>query len=350
MALLFMDGFDSYGTSIASAPSPSGILARKYSGAPSNGAMTVRAGRLDGYCLRFYNDDFNTDGLRPAALTTNATLVVGVAVKFGSILDNSRFVRFVDGANVGVQLLLRADGELSVYNVRTSTQLGITSGLGLLSNTWYYVEIKVVAGASGSFDVHVAGVSVLSASGVDTSATVGHDYNATFALTNPNYSALTTDFDDLYCVDGSGSVNNDLLGNMRVVTLRPDGAGITTEFTPDSGSNYARVNEAICGDDTNYVEDSTAGHKDLYVYDALNGISVGIKGVMVCTDCRETDASPFSLKTVCKSGTTEDADAGQAISSTTFVTKRRVLETNPDTTAAWTYDGVDAAQFGVQVA
>ena len=96
-------------------------------------------------------------------------------------------------------------------------------------------------------------------------------------------------FDDLYVCDGSGSVNNDFLGDVRVVTVRPNGAGGSTQWTPDSGSNYARVNETISGEDSNYVEDGTSGHEDRYAYGDLSGV-LGIKGLVICTDCRETDA------------------------------------------------------------
>lgn len=348
--LLWIDGFDNYGTTVGY-PSPSGVVARNYSTAPINNHLNVQTGRLSGYCLRFYNGEYSTAYLRPPALTTNATLVVGVAFKFGSIIVvDSRLICFVDEATTGIVMFATVGGEISIRNGRTGLTLGTTSGLGLQVSTWYYVEVKIVAGSSGSYTVKVGGNVVLTGSG-DTRAVVGHDYNSSFALTNPYFSSLITYFDDLYCLDGSGTVNNDFLGNMRIVTIRPDAAGDSTQFTPDSGNNYARVNEAICGDDSNYVQDAVADEKDLYNYGALGGVLTSIAGIVVITDCRETDATSFNLKTVCKSGATESDDAGQVIGSINYVSRRRLMETDPNTASLpWTPTTLEAAQFGVKVA
>jgi hypothetical protein len=345
MALLWIDGFDNYGVTAGAAPSPTGVLARKYGTVAQESAMRIYAGRLGGYCISMYNGAF---ALASPVLTTDATLVVGLALKYTNLGSSTGpFVRFDDGANWGMSVWLSTGGELAVRN-RSSAQLQITSGLELAADSWYYIEFKVVCGATGSYSVYVDGVEVLSATGVDTRATEGHDYCGTFRLYAPNYSGATHYFDDLYCLDGTGSLNAPL-GNCRVSTIRPDVAGDSAQFTPDTGDNYARVAETVCDDDTSYVEDSTSTHKDLYGYAALAGIVANIKGVMVCTDCRETDATSFSIKTVCKSGATESDDTGLSVGSTNYVTRRRVLEDDPNTTDPWDKDDLDAAQFGVKV-
>lgn len=236
-------------------------------------------------------------------------------------------------------------GELAVY--KGGSSIATTSGLNIIAGAWYYIEFKVVTGTTGTYELRVDGVNVLSSGSYNTKTT--NNYHTTFRLTGWESSSYGPVFDDLYCLDGSTGLDTDFLGNMRVVTIRPDGAGGSTQWTPDTGSNYARVNEEVCGDDSNYVEDSTTGHEDLYDYAALTGIVGDIKGVMVCTDCRCTDATSFTLKTACNSGGTESDDAGQAISSTTFVTKKRVIEKDPHTTAAWDIAGINAAQFGILV-
>ncbi len=48
------------------------------------------------------------------------------------------------------------------------------------------------------------------------------------------------------------------------------------------------------------------------------------------------DTTAYNIKTVCKSGSTTDADAGQAIGVTTYKTRRRVMEQNPDGPDNWT--------------
>jgi len=347
MALLWIDGFDSYGTSTGSAPSPTGVVGRKYSTIFAESSMKIRAGRLGGYSLDIYWNGY----IIPENLTTDATIVLGAAIMFRNLIENNvSFLRFMDGALNGFGVRIMSDGELAVCD-GAGTQKKITTGLGLVANVWYYIEFKVVVNnTTGSYNLRVAETSVLSDSGLNTRADGGtHNYYTTFKVYMPLPSTITTGVDDLYCLDGSGSVNNDFLGNMRVVTLRPDEAGDSAQFTPDTGSNFARVNEEVCGNDSNYVEDATTGHEDLYNYGALTGISDNIKGIMVCTDCRETDATSFIIKTVCKPSTTDRPDAGQSVGSTSYVTKRRILETNPDGTDPWDVTSINAAQFGVQV-
>lgn len=339
--LLWIDGFDSYGTSAT--PAPSGVLARKYADVAEPTYMNVVAGRLGGYSL-ILGDNSAYCFLAPGNLTTDSTLVVGVAVMFPGFW-HERFLTFYDGPNRGMGVTIETGGELAVYN--NNTQLKITSGLGLVPGVWYYIEFKVVCGVSGSYDLHVGTVSQLSDTGVDTRSGSGNNYHTTFRLSGVTLAPTTgLHVDDLYCLDGVGD-SVDFLGDMRVVTLRPNGAGNSTDFTPGpTGPNYACVNEVVCDDDTSYVEDDTTGHKDLYDYQDLTGIG-SIKAVAVWTDCRETDATPFTLKTVCRSGGADDADAGQSIGSTSYLTKRRILEQDPATVAPWT--SVDAAQFGVEV-
>ena len=344
MALLWIDGFDNYGTTAGSAPSPAGIVGRKYPTIYHESNFYVRIGRLAGYALDLSYDNSPYFGV--TGLTTNDTVVVGFAVKL--VLSNDiTFFSLYDGTTQGVCLAVQTTGEIKVK--RGSTLLGTTAGLGLVASNWYYIELKVkcAGGTSGTYELRVGGANVCSSAGANTQA--GSDaYHDGFRFNGMGVNA-TMCVDDFYLLDASGAANNDFLGNMRVTALRPDSAGDSTQFTPDSGNNYARVNEAVCGDDTNYVEDATSTHVDLYNYDALSGITSGIKGVMVCTDCRETDGTSFSLKTECKSGTTTSDDAGQVIGSTNYVTKRRILEVDPDTAVAWIKTGLDAAQFGVKV-
>jgi len=342
MALLWIDGFDTYGTTTGSAPSPAGIVGRKYAATTGENYFRVGSGRLGGYSLNLPNDSIYFGA---ASLTATDTVVAGFAVRFAAI-GTRLFFALYDGATLGVNLTLTPAGEIVIKC--GSTTLATSSNAAIAINTWYYVELKVKChSTTGTFELRVGGIAVSSGSGVDTQAGANSYHDGFRFLGQVTSSSMY--LDDFYFLDSSGSVNNDFLGNRRIVTLYPDAAGDSTDFTPDSGSNYARVNEAVSGDDADYVEDSTAGHKDLYGYAALSGVESDIAGVQVTTDCRETDATNFTLITVCKSATTESDDAGQAIGTTSYTSKRRIIETDPDTAAAWTTAGVDAAQFGIKV-
>jgi hypothetical protein len=343
--LLWIEGFEGFGTTIGSAPSPTNVVSRKYSGVSNESDMDIEVGRLGGYCIEFPYTG-RTQYLSPAALTINSILVVGVAVRF-TTLGNSSFLRFYDGATLGMNVRLTINGELAVY--RGTTLIATTSGLGIQIATWYYVEFKVLCHASaGSYELRVGEETVLSATGVNTQ--VGSNaYHTTFQLAQYTVDA-PTQFDDTYCLDGSGSVNNDFLGNMRVNAIYPNADTVAKAWTRSAGSdNYVLVDEVVCDDDTTYVESETTDQKDLYEYSPLSGVVSAIKGIQINTICRETDAESFDLVTVVKSGSTESDNSPQAIGSTNYVVKRRIVELDPDTGLAWTVSGVNAVQAGIKM-
>ena len=343
--LLWIEGFEGFGTSVGNAPDPVGIVERKYStdtGTSSNWYITL--GRLGGFSLYM---SYAGAYMQSPALTTNATMVVGFAVKFKALGTNT-FLSLYDGTTQGMNLRLTAGGEVAIY--RGGTVLETTVGLGLTAGAWYYMEFKVLCANSpgGTYELRVGGINVASDSGLDTEAG-SNAYHDRFRLSNSASSTYTASFDDLYCLNGSGAVNNDFLGNMRVIALRPDGDTAANAWTRSGGAeNFDLVNEDICDDDTGYVESAVSTTKDLYTYDAVASLADSIKGVQINTMCRETNANSFSLVTVAKLGATESNSAAAAIGTTNYVTKTRLMETDP-TGNAWTIANVDAAQFGIKV-
>ena len=346
--LRWIDGFDNYGTTTGAVPDPSGIVGRKYPVCTDPTNMYIQAGRIGGYGLQFRS---GYAAIAPPALTTDHTMVVGFAFRVGQLADYP-LVQLWDSVAEGMSVKLTSSGELKVYN--RFTLLATSTGVGISVNTWYYLEFKVFADSStGTYEVRLGGISIPSLTGTGANTHPSTDAYYNHFQFFPNFGLGDGDdaliIDDLYCLDGTGSDNNDFLGNMAVTTIRPSAAGDSTEFTPSVGDNFSCMDEVVCNDDTDYVEDDTSGHLDLYNYGAT-GITGVVKGVQVNVDCKETDATSFSIKTVCKSGSTVDADAGQSVGSINYVTRRRILEQDPATSAAWLVAGVDAAQFGIEVA
>jgi hypothetical protein len=324
MALLWIDGFDAYGTTPGSAPAPTGVLARKYIVVTFESSFDVEAGRLGGYCLEFGT---SAQYLTSPPLTTNATMVVGIAVKYPSWPNTGTLLAFMDENTLGMNIRVTPAGEIAVY--RGSTLLATTSGAGLTVGGWYYVEFKVVCGSSGSYEVRINGVNKLSDPSENTKAGT-HDYHTAFRIGEIAAVSLAHMVDDFYCLDGSGSVNNDFLGNQKVVTIFPIG-DVTgyTDFTPSTGvDHYALVDENPINNDTDYVESSTANHTDLWDYEAVSGLGA-IAGIQINTHARETDAEDFTLKTVIKSGSTRLQNAGEVVSSTTYKSLRQVNAIDP---------------------
>ena len=334
MALLWIDGFENYGATIDAVQQHMGT---RYTIAwPTY--IYVAAGRNSGLATRLYQDGV-VQVKTPSLSITDATMIIGIACKFWNGFPGSTmtFLAMYDGATLGMNLRIKSDGQVACY--LGNDLLATTTDAGISSNTFFYLEFKVVCDESGSYEVRIDGVNKLSDTEVDTR--IGsNNYHSAFMLTGP------TTFDDLYCLDGSGSLNNDFLGDCQVKILRPNAAGDSTQFTPDSGDNYARINETLLDEETSYVQSDIAENKDLYNYDDI--YSFQIYGIVCCTNCR-TVTTNSTLKTICKSGLIESDDSGQLVNSSLYSTKSRVLETDPNTANSWNPTNLNNAQFGIKV-
>ena len=151
----------------------------------------------------------------------------------------------------------------------------------------------------------------------------------------------------MYVCDTGGGRNDDFLGDVKVVTLRPNADTAQADFTPSAGSaHYSLVAEAPDDDgDASYVESGTVGHKDLYGYQDLTGTPAAIMAVQVATVARKDDAGSRSLRAVLKSGATT-ANGATRVLGTSYALYDDRFEVDPATEAAWTKAGVDALQAG----
>ena len=143
-------------------------------------------------------------------------------------------------------------------------------------------------------------------------------------------------------------------------TLRPDAAGdeenINGVTGDGSGTHYTVVDEATPDGDTTYVEDNHPGYrKDLY---NITDHSVGsgtINYITVYARCKATGApTQASLKIAIKAGQgtgapDTDSESGPITVTTSYASYSEQWNTNPKTSAAWTWDEIDALQIGVKV-
>lgn len=343
--LRWIEGFEGFGTSAGSTPTG---MATKYTVTSSDSDLVLRAGRFSGFCMEI------TIGLTKAfqtpALTAMTTITVGFAMRQATYGNIRNVLQILDGTTVHGTLRMNTSGEFSYFRgTEIGTQLGsTTSGASIMPGQWFYVELVVkIADSGGTVDLYINGTNVLSVASADTRNGGNASVDRAKWISS---SADACQYDDIYVLDDTGSVNNSRLGSHKVIGSLPSGAGSSTQFTPSAGSNYQCVDDNPTNSDTDYVESGTSGHKDLYDYASI-GTLANIKGLQINTVARETDGSPFSLYQTVKSGSTNSDGSSVAISGQTFKTiTPRVLETDPDTSSAWTDSGVDAAEFGIKVA
>lgn len=344
MSLLWIDGFDSYGTSVGNQVSPAGVLAQKYSGADANTYIRVGDGLWSGYSLQLSN---STPAPTTPSINTHATLIVGFWYKHTHTTDtSSNVVSLRDGSTSNMFLRLDpVNGKMQVYAGASTL---VTEFDYVDSSAWQFIEFKITVADAGSYEVRVGGET--KASGSRDTKYGSNNYCDNVRLFGNSLNNAYNFYDHLYICNGAGSTQNDFLGPVKVVTVRPSGDTAEADWTTQSGTDhYAMVDESVQDDDTTYVEAGTSGHYDLYQYSNPADLGSTIHGIQINTDCKETDATTFSLKTVIESDGTTSEDTAQAIGSASYKTLRRLAVTDPKTGSAWTSSGINAAQFGVKV-
>jgi len=331
MALLWVEGFDQYGNM--------GRTSRRW--ITANAPSTV-VGRFGGNAAQFGTYDY----VQSPHLTTHNTMIVGFAVKFTQSYEGGGFqiLSLYEGTTEGMSVYTAGNGEWRVQ--RGGSTLNATSGLGILSDKWYWVEFKVVTGELGSYELRVNGQTVLSGTNVDTRPGGSGAYHDSIRIRS--YANSSKHMDDIYVLDGSPGLS-DFLGNCRISVLYPDSDGGTNEWTPQTaGDHYAMVDEEDEDDDATYVESNVPGETELWGYGDLTATG-DVRGVQVCSDACETDAGNTGVKTVAKLGSTTSEGPTQYSSGPDYAHLRRIMETDPDG-AMWTPTNLNNTLFGVEVA
>ncbi len=276
------------------------------------------------------------------SLGTPATVIVGLAYKFNTDATETMllFKDAVAGTIHGSIKREASTGKIHAYR-GTSTLLGSSASGVYLSGVWNYIEVKwTVDDTVGVVVVRVNGVEVLNLTSQDTK----NSTNAYCACIGVSCDVSQHTFDDMYICDTSGSVNNDFLGDCKVVEVVPTGAGNYTQWTPSAGSNWQNVDDSNPNGDTDYNSDSTIGNKDTYDCAAL-GVTGTVYGIQHVAQMRKDDAGSRSVRLIERVSATDYNGSDIALSDS-YVSYARLFETNPNTGVLWTVSGVDAAEPG----
>jgi hypothetical protein len=327
MALLFMDSFDHYdNTSIYTKWTSQGL---------GQNFATGRHGSLGRKAYSLYK------GL-PAA--SGSTAIAGFAIYWdgGSALD----VLCLDGPG-GVQVGVTFQTNGNIYATRgifNDPVLGQSGAGTIAAYNWYYLEVKVfIDNSAGTLEVRLNGTPIITVTGADTQATSDALFNG-FSISGSGKVV----FDDLYVCDGSGSDNNDFLGDCRVDAHFPTADGATHTFTPSTGSDhYAMVDEEAPDDDTTYNAAASSSLKDTLEVDDFKNTGGVIYGAQVLVSAKKSDAGASSLCPVVRHNSTDNDGTAVAL-STSYNYVRQIYEQNPNggSPTDWTESDFNAAEFG----
>jgi len=355
MALIFMDGMDTYGATAD--------ISTKWSGR-AGFIYDATGGRYGGKCHKFTADSnvyFHT--CKSNIINSNE---VYFAFWFkgnvgGTSPQNSCWVAFSDSTNDFDTTVQASDrtAHMSLHGNTfgwrpwrsSATSVTIAGTANVVDNQWHWIEVYVKFDtASGVIQQYVDGVLDINFAGV--TATTANPVLDKFHFRTPATGSGVYYLDDLVIWDNSGTglvAANFPMGPQKIITLLPSADTADKDFNRSAGSdNYALVDEAAVDSDTTYVESAVNDHLDLYDFGALGVTPNSIETIAVNACVKNPEAGSVNAKLAVKSNGDSALSSAQAV-TVSYKTVQAEFAVDPDTSAAWTGSAVDAAQFGLQV-
>lgn len=368
MAIIWMDGFNTYGTA---------YFAQNYIGTTSTSIGTT--GRYDGSSITV--NDVTTGTAESSRLLQGlhlpispiSTMSVGIAFSrnsssswpngLGATLPQFIFYNgsvLADAAvanNMIAGVSISAPAVVGPWTVNIMNRSGnliqtVINNWNSSSNAWNYVEIELQASATVGFvRVYVNGILATSITNVNLSTSTGGILiNKVGILPNNWSSGGAMLYDDYYITNTTTR-----LGEMHIATLRPSADTATKQWTPSTGvTNYDKVTGANYNTLTPYVSTNASGRKDLYDLQDVN-VATTITGNIAAVKANgygyKSTFGTSNVNMIIKSSTTEINGTGTDMIEGTAAAKpisAIIQETDPATSLAWTTAGVNAAQLGIR--
>lgn len=261
---------------------------------------------------------------------------IGAASNIYHLSDSAVTGTMPSGNTAHANVALNADGSLELFTAGVSRDT--TAAGAIVAATDYHIEIRVFIDNVGTAEVWLDGVSVLSATSVDT--LLGTTTNVTTNLSGGNSTECI--IDDLLLVEGSVAP----LGLHQIHELLPTGAGTNTAWT----GTFADVDDPLGSPDgdTTVITSAVALTKQDHTFPALPGGITEVFAVELLSRARVNESAPFDLVQYSISGATEtDFPAHALLAGYAIKTDRHNLD--PDTAVAWTVGGVNALKAGDKV-
>jgi len=269
-------------------------------------------------------------------------LTVGVAIKTPSTWGNGKFFEISELSTAHPVLHFNSDNTLDLY--RGNTLLD-TSTETFSSNSWIYIEIYARISSIplyGRYKVIVDGDVIFDYTG-NTDA--GAEGNVNRIVFNNTGGAIAVD--DIYIIQNIGE---DFLGDVRVGSLLPDGAGSSTQWTPLSGNNWENVDDTDIDGDTTYVSTSGVGNLDLYTFnDIVASGAINIHAVQLSAGVRKTNEAESKITGLIIRPESTNYLVASGIVSTSYKYLSHIMQNNPETSSGWTVAEVNASEFGIRV-
>ncbi len=339
MTLLFVDSFDHY------ASAEMNQKGYTTNAGPIEHTIVPAGGRRGTQCLSSEVGISKQGLVLQKAILDSDTVVIGCAI---NIIDFHGQTQIELNDAVGNSLLLfetTAAGEIQLVS---GGQTRTTSAAIYTPGTYSHYEIKYTkgTGSNGFAEIRKAGVPLLTITN-STETAQGSEFEMLETFVLQGYSLI----DDLYVLNGLGSVNNDYLGDVRVDVHYADADGADTDFIPfTAGTNFAMVDETLTDGDTSFVDAGTINARDVMGMDSAS-LATQIHGVQQVVNNRKTDAGTVTVDIISEkpAGSGEKVNANAQNVTDNYQMTTAILEDDQDDNVIWTDARINATEFGYKI-
>jgi len=324
-SILFIDGFDHY-----TAP----IVDDKWTGPTTTLSTSTVTGRV-------LNANRNVFGIK-YTIDAKSNLTIG-AFRLSSIVGAGNLYQLCIGptTNPCAFVIFASDGAIVAYD-NTGLEVGRSEKAVSTESVGDYIELATIANnVSGELKVRVNGEEVISLTGLDTSTTITE-----FSVAGTG-GGTSTWYDDFYASTETGS-GMSFIGDIKVYTLYPTGAGNYTEWTGTPGANWANVDESS----TSLLDYNTSTAVDQIDSFACSNLSFTgeVKYVQIVLYADQPDEEINAITGFCRIDGVDYVHPNPG----TVVTIAEKFYTfgwnlSPATGVAWTVSEVNGAEFGYKI-
>lgn len=331
MALLFLDGVDSYQTIGGALYGPTAPNIGYYITQTTSSGSQVTVGEGTNTSSRSFAIARATNGISRVSkqiTSTGTNIVIGFAMKATA---RQTIVKLTDLFEV----LWPATGK---------PVIGESAGPTIpILNTWYYWEL-VIDKTAKTVDVWLNGYQQFQGT---FTADVPETIEVSWGWNDPGAAAVIY-VDDIYIlddivVDANSKVTR--LGPIEIATRLPT-ASTQTQWKPTPSTKESwKILSQIPALQNEFVESNVVGAEDLY--SSSTAVTKDVIAVAVTALTAKTDIDDHAIALVLSDGTTTKEGAPIDL-STQYSYVQSVFESDP-TGASWTPATASAANFGIKV-
>lgn len=252
---------------------------------------------------------------------------------------NIRIMEWFSGGALMGDLRTNSSGNLFI---RSGTTTLATSTLALVANNWYTIEVRWTVGDSATYEVRVDGVPWIGPSTGDTKPSTQTDIDQ-FRLGGLSFpDGVGRQYHDDFVVD-----DTDWVGESVITSLRPNGSGNYSQFTPSAvAAHYSLVDE-LPYNDADYISGLTNAERDSFLHTALPGAATVVKSVLLTARAARVGGTLNNMNHFVRIGGTDYDGSSRAVNPTATLTTE-VYDESPATSSPWTVSEVNNAEVGVQ--